>query len=200
MIVVLCWPVINEDISNTFRISLGGCVKSKANLAMIILQISIYSFRSSNHTTFRPILFEILSKQTSISVRIISSDDYQAIKIQVVTVLQWTFKLFRLLDLISARSDHIEPTHISELVHVLSLNFNEVSFDYSSRPFKKSIKFRVRMKWLYGVKDTWDHIVTSRGLPPTEHTSYSKWRRSFNVTTIFRVSGDLDHFHKRFPI
>jgi hypothetical protein len=68
MVQVLGAQAILHQVSNFFGVSLCGCIESERDLNVLILKISVDSFRSSNHTALRVVLGKIFTEEAGIGV------------------------------------------------------------------------------------------------------------------------------------
>ena len=71
---------------------------------MLVLEITINSFWAANDFTFGIVFGEVFSQQTSIGVGVVTTDNNETIKIQILSVLERGSKLIRCLNLVSSRA------------------------------------------------------------------------------------------------
>ena len=70
---------IDPYVSDALSICFCGSVKSKAHFNMLILQISVNGFRTTNHPSLTAICKEKLGEVTSVCIGVITTDDNEAI-------------------------------------------------------------------------------------------------------------------------
>lgn len=68
---------------------------------MLILQVTIDSFWTSNNTALRVVFGEVLGEEACVRVRVITSDDGDTVEVEGIASLKRGLELFWRLDLVS---------------------------------------------------------------------------------------------------
>ena len=61
VVISLAGEGINTQVSDSLRVSLGGCVEAETNLDVLILEVAVDGFRAANNSAFRLMLFKVFS-------------------------------------------------------------------------------------------------------------------------------------------
>ena len=71
------------------------------------------------------------------------------------------------LDFITARTDHVETSHISVLVHELIVDLHILAGEHTTRTVAESV--HISTNFLGEIVDSGNHVVTSRSLTSRKH-------------------------------
>src|SRR5574344_1688675 len=85
---------VTFDIADNLRINLGSSIKTKRSLNHLVLQVTIDSLRTTDNLNRSTDSFIILSQNTSVCIRIITTDNYYSFDIKFFFFFLTTIKLF----------------------------------------------------------------------------------------------------------
>jgi len=68
VVISLAGEGIHAQVSDSLRVSLGGCVEAETNLDVLILEVTIDGLRAANDSALGLMLLKVFSKQASICV------------------------------------------------------------------------------------------------------------------------------------
>ena len=132
MPVLLSRVTVSLDISDKLAVSLGCSIKTKGNLDILILKVSVDGLRASDYLYAGLMCCHVLSKYTSVGVGIVSTNDNDSSDAMFFANLCCNLKLLFGLQFGSSGTDDIESTGISVLVDICIIKYDEIVFDQSA--------------------------------------------------------------------
>ena len=102
VVVLLGGNDIRAKISYSFRVDFRGSIKAKADWDMFILEVTVDSLWAANDFALSAVLSEVLGKEACIRVRIIATNNYETIKVEILRILERVSELLRGLNLMTS--------------------------------------------------------------------------------------------------
>ena len=92
---------VTLNVTDKLRVSLSSCIETERSLNLIVLQVAIDSLRATNNLYTILLSCIVFSQHTSISIRVVTTNDYNSLDIQLTKNFKTLLKLFFLLKLCS---------------------------------------------------------------------------------------------------
>ena len=172
MPVFTCRIAIALNVTNQLRISLAGCIETKRSLNLIVLQVTVDSLGTTDYLYTTLLGSIVLSQYAGIGIRVVTADDNNSLDVQLADNLQTLVKLVGLLQLGTARTNHIETTSIAVVVDEVGCNLHIVMVNQATRTHEETIKAVGWVQLLQCIKKTTNDIVTARSLTATEDNTH----------------------------
>ena len=118
----------------------------------------------------------VLSENAGVGVRVVTTDDNECLDTELTENLDTLLKLVFLLQLCTARTDDIETTSVTVLVHELVSNLHIVVINETARTEDEAIELVSWVERLHTVEETRDHVVTARSPTARKDNTYVESR------------------------
>lgn len=92
---------IGREVTNGLGVDLGCGIETKTNFDMLVFQVTIDCFWTANNTTLGAVFGEVLCKEASVGVGVITANDGKTIKIKGVDRLERGLELLWSLNLVT---------------------------------------------------------------------------------------------------
>ena len=132
MPVLLSGVTVSLDVSDKLAVSLGCSIKTKGNLDILILKVSVDGLRASDYLYAGLMCCHVLSKYTCIGVGIITTDDNDCGDTMFLQTSVAILNCSSVSSLVLPGTDDIESTGISVLVDICIIKYDEIVFDQSA--------------------------------------------------------------------
>ena len=162
VVVLLGGESIHANIANQFGVDFASGVETEGDGDVVVLQVTVDGLGTANDVGAVVNALEILGKQGSVGVGVISTNHNETVQVEVVADLGGGLELVVSLDLITARADHIESTHISVLVHELVIDLDVLSSENATRTVAEAIHIAADL--LDKVVNTSNDVMTAGSL------------------------------------
>ncbi len=152
------------DVTNELSVNLCSGVETKACLDLVVLQVTINGLRATDNLYAVILSSIVLSQHASVSIRVVTTDNYDSLDIELAKNLDTLLKLTNFLKLRTARTDHIETTCVTIVVNELRSELDVVVVHQTAGTHQETVHLVGRVHLLHGIEDTANHIVTTRSL------------------------------------
>ena len=99
MPVLTCRVAVALDVADKLRVCLTSCVETERSLNLLVLQIAVDSLRAADNLNTVLLCCVVLSEHTSVSVRVVTTDDYESLDAELAKNLNTLLELLFLLEL-----------------------------------------------------------------------------------------------------
>ena len=165
-------------VSYQFTIGLTCSIKTKAGLNLLVLQVAVNSLGATNNLNSIVLSCVVLGQNTSIGIRVVSTNNDQSFDAKFTQNLNTTFKLTFFLQLCTSRTNDIKTTSIAIFVDESICKFYILMVNQTTRSHQETIQLAVRIERLHSVIKTTDNVVAARSLTTTKDDTYVEWLQS----------------------
>ena len=184
MPVFACRIAVALNVTDELRICLTSCIETERSLNLLVLQVTVDSLRTTDYLNAILLSSIVLSKYTSIGVRVITTDDNERLDTEFTENLDTLLKLVFLLQLGTARTDDIETTSVAVLVHELRSNLHILVINETTRTEDEAIELVSWVERLHAVEETRDNVVTARSLTARKDNTYVESREFLSLASL----------------
>ncbi|GBE60728.1 hypothetical protein BOVATA_022210 [Babesia ovata] len=125
---------VSAQVANELGVRARSGVEPKAHLYVVRLHVTVHCFGDANNATGlakhrvairdvrRLAPRKVVGKQSSVAVGTITTNNDQTVQIQIVHSLNGAVKVSHTGNLATTGQQHVETTHVSELLHQIITN------------------------------------------------------------------------------
>ena len=152
--VFTCRVTVTLDITDNFGISLTSSIETERSFNHFVLQVTIDSLRTTDYLYATILGCIIFCQYASVSVRVITTDDYQCLNAQFFDDFQTFIKLFFFFQFGTSRTDDIETTRIAVFVNDISSKLHIVMVNQTTGAQNETKQLAVFVQRLDTVEQT----------------------------------------------
>ena len=134
------------NITNQFAVSLTSRIETKTGLNLLVLQVTVNSLGATNYLNAILLGSIVLSQNTCICIRVITTDNNQCFDTEFTQNLNSALKLSFLLKLCTTRTYNVETTSVTIFVYKSISKLDVLMINQTARTHKETIQFAVRIE------------------------------------------------------
>ena len=184
MPVFACRIAVALNVTDELRVSLTSCIETERSLNLLVLQVTVDSLRTTDYLNAILLGSIVLSENAGVGVRVVTTDDNECLDTELTENLDTLLKLVFLLQLCTARTDDIETTSVTVLVHELRSNLHIVVINETARTEDEAIELVSWVERLHAVEETRNHVVTARSLTARKDNTYVESREFLSLASL----------------
>ena len=118
--VFTCRVTVTLDVTDYFCISLTSCIETERSFNHIVLQVTVDCFRATDYLYTILLGGIVFSQNTSVCVRVVTTNDNQCFDTEFLDNLKSFFKLIFLFQFRPTGTDNIETTSVTIFIDDVS--------------------------------------------------------------------------------
>ena len=152
------------DVTDQLRVGLTSGIEAERGLNLRVLQVTVDGLRTTDHLHTILLGSIVLSQHTSVGVRVVTTDNHDSLDVELADDLQTLLELIDLLQLCTARADHVETASVAILVDNLWSQLHIVMINQTTRAEDETEETVLRVELLDLIEQTGNHVMTARSL------------------------------------
>ena len=170
--IFLCRVAVALDVADNLRINLSGSVETKRGFNHFVLQVAVDSLRAANHLNANVLCLVVFGKHTSVGVRVVTTNDNYSLDVEFLKDYKAFFELFWLFELCTTRTNDVEATGVAIFVDNFRSELNIIVVNQTAGAHQETIQTVCLVDSLDAIKQTANHIVSTRSLTTRQNNAY----------------------------
>ena len=178
---------VTLDVTDELSVRLTSGVETERGLDHLVLEVAVDSLRAADDLDAALFLEIVLSKDTSVGVRVVTADDDNRLDTEFFADLDTVIELPSLLQFGTTGTDDVETTGVAVLVDDIRCELLILAVNKTRRTSEEAVQLIVRIQRFKTVKETGDDVVTAGSLTSGENHTHVE-RLCFRLLTFdFRL-------------
>ena len=170
--VFACRVAVALNVTYEFSISLSGGVEAERSFNLFVLQVAVNGLGASDDLYAHVLCCVVFCEHACVGVRVVATDDDDSLDIELAYDFQAFFKLVFLFKFGTSRAYHVETSGIAVVVDEFSSEFHVVVVYESAGTHEEAIEFVLGIKFLHGVEESGDDVVSAGSLSAAEYDTH----------------------------